>query len=258
MFDGALDRKVAIVTGAGRGIGRAIALGFANAGADVVVTSRTVAELESVAAEIEAAGRLALVAPADVSDAAAVDGVAEAAIQRFGTFDVWVNNAGVAPFLATFVDTRPDGFEKHFGINFWSAVHGTRAAARVLLPKGSGCVLNISSIDAFMIEPELTYYGTAKAAIVNLTKSTALEWAALGVRVNAIAPGWIDTPMNEAERDDPQAEAQILSAIPLGRWGRPEEIAAAAVFLCSDAASFITGEILVVDGGQTVTSARMP
>jgi NAD(P)-dependent dehydrogenase (short-subunit alcohol dehydrogenase family) len=256
MFDGALDRKVAIVTGAGRGIGRAIALAFANAGADVVVASRTVAELESVAVEIVAAGRRALVAPTDVSDAAAVDRLADAAVERFGTFDVWVNNAGVAPFLATFVDTRPDGFEKHFGINFWSAVHGSRAAARVLLPKGSGCVLNISSIDAFMVEPQLTYYGTAKAAIVNLTKSTALEWAALGVRVNAIAPGWIDTPMNEAERDDPQAEAQILSAIPLGRWGRPEEIAAAAVFLCSDAASFITGEILVVDGGQTVTSAR--
>jgi NAD(P)-dependent dehydrogenase (short-subunit alcohol dehydrogenase family) len=256
MFDGALDRKVAIVTGAGRGIGRAIALAFANAGADVVVASRTVAELESVAVEIVAAGRRALVAPTDVSDAAAVDRLADAAVERFGTFDVWVNNAGVAPFLATFVDTRPDGFEKHFGINFWSAVHGSRGGARVLLPKGSGCVLNISSIDAFMVEPQLTYYGTAKAAIVNLTKSTALEWAALGVRVNAIAPGWIDTPMNEAERDDPQAEAQILSAIPLGRWGRPEEIAAAAVFLCSDAASFITGEILVVDGGQTVTSAR--
>ena len=256
MFEGALRGKVGVVTGAGRGIGRAIALAFAHAGADVIVASRTPNELETLAAEIEAAGRGALSVPTDVADAQAVDRLAEAAVERFGTFDVWVNNAGAAPFLASFLDTRPDGFDRYFHTNFMSAVYGTRAAARVLLPKGAGSVLNIASIDAFMIEPELTYYGTAKAAVVNLTKSCALEWAARGVRVNAIAPGWIDTPMNQAERDDPETEARILAAVPMGRWGRPEEIAAAAVFLCSEAAAFITGEVLVVDGGQTITSAR--
>jgi NAD(P)-dependent dehydrogenase (short-subunit alcohol dehydrogenase family) len=258
MFEGALEGKVAVVTGAGRGIGRAIALAFARAGADVAVAARTVAELESLASEIEAEGRRALIAPTDVADARAVDGLARTTLDAFGTFDVWVNNAGVAPFLATFVDTRPEGFERYFNVNFLSAVYGTRAAARVLLPKRAGCVLNLSSIDAFMVEPDLTYYGTAKAAVTNLTKSTALEWASQGVRVNAIAPGWIDTPMNQAERDDPEAEARILADIPMGRWGRPEEIAAAAVFLCSDAASFVTGEILIVDGGQTLTSGRFP
>jgi NAD(P)-dependent dehydrogenase (short-subunit alcohol dehydrogenase family) len=258
MFEGALQDKVAVVTGAGRGIGRAIALAFARAGAGVVVAARTVPELELVASQIEAEGHRALAVPTDVADADAVDRLAQAALDAFGTFDVWVNNAGVAPFLATFVDTRPDGFERYFNINFLSAVYGTRAAARVLLAKGSGCVLNLSSIDAFMVEPDLTYYGTAKAAIVNLTKSTALEWAKQGVRVNALAPGWIDTPMNQAERDDPEAEAKILADIPMGRWGRPEEIASAAVFLCSDAASFVTGEILIVDGGQTLTSGRFP
>jgi len=258
MFEGALEDKVAVVTGAGRGIGRAIARAFADAGADVVLASRTQGELDALASEIRSAGRRALVVPTDVADAAAVDRLAAAAADGFGTFDVWVNNAGVAPFLAPFVDTRPDGFERYFNVNFLSAVYGMRAAAAVLLPKGSGSVLNLSSIDAFMVEPELTYYGTAKAAVVNLTKSCALEWAARGVRVNAIAPGWIDTPMNQAERDDPGAEARILADIPMGRWGRPEEIALAAVFLSSEAASFITGEVLIADGGQTLTSGRFP
>jgi 2-deoxy-D-gluconate 3-dehydrogenase len=258
MFEGALAGKVGVVTGAGRGIGRAIALAFAAAGADVVLASRTAGDLEAVAREIDGVGRRALAVPTDVADADAVDRLAEAAVDAFGTFDVWVNNAGVAPFLATFVDTRPDGFERYFNANFLSAVYGTRAAARVLLPKRSGTVLNLSSIDAFMVEPELTYYGTAKAAVMNLTKSCALEWAGLGVRVNAIAPGWIDTPMNRAERDDPQAEARILADIPMGRWGRPEEIASVAVFLSSDAAGFITGEVVIADGGQTLTSGRFP
>jgi NAD(P)-dependent dehydrogenase (short-subunit alcohol dehydrogenase family) len=258
MFERALDGRVGVVTGAGRGIGRAITLAFARAGADVVVASRTAAELATLATEVERIGRRALQVPTDVSDGAAVDALADAAVERFGTFDVWVNNAGVAPFLATFVDTRPAGFERYFDVNFFSAVYGTRAASRVLLPKGSGSVLNLASIDAFMVEPELTYYGTAKAAVASLTKSCALEWAARGVRVNAIAPGWIDTPMNRAERDDPEAEARILADIPMRRWGRPEEIAAAAVFLSCDAASFITGEILIADGGQTLTSGRFP
>jgi NAD(P)-dependent dehydrogenase (short-subunit alcohol dehydrogenase family) len=258
MFEGALEGLVGVVTGAGRGIGRAIALAFAEAGADVVVAARTASELESLVAEVEPTGRSALAVPTDVADSGAVDALAAAAVDRFGTFDVWVNNAGVAPFLASFVDTRPDGFERFFHANFMSAVYGTRAASRVLLPKRSGCVLNLASIDAFMVEPDLTYYGTAKSAIVSLTKSVALEWAARGVRVNAIAPGWIDTPMNQAERDDPEAEARILADIPMGRWGRPEEIAGAAVFLCSRAASFVTGEVLIIDGGQTLTSGRFP
>ena len=249
-----LDGHVAVVTGGSKGIGRQIALTFAEAGADVAIAARKPDDLERTAKEIEALGRRALAVPTDVSDPAALENLVERSVEAFGDFDIWVNNAGAAPFLSTIDSLRPEGFEKYFRINFISAFHALRLAAPVLMKKGGGCVLNVASVAAFIATPGLTYYGPAKAALVQLTKTAAVEWASSKIRVNAVAPGWIETDMNDMGRQNPDWNRQVLSQIPLGRWGKPEDVAEAALFLCSPEASWITGTTLIVDGGQTVSA----
>ena len=253
-MDMSLEGKVAVVTGGSKGIGRQIALALAGAGADVAVAARGAEDLERTAADIRATGRRALALPADLFDPAAIEGLVERSQAELGGFDIWVNNAGAAPFLSSIDAMRPEGFEKYFRLNFVSAFHALRLAGPVLMARGSGCVLNVASAAAFIASLGLSYYVPAKAALVNLTRTAALEWASSGVRVNAVAPGWIETDMNAQGRQNPDWNRQVLSSIPLGRWGKPEDVAAAALFLCSPAASWITGTVLVVDGGQTVTN----
>ena len=256
MTDLSLDGRVALVTGGSKGIGRQIALTFAEAGADVALAARGQDDLERTAKEVEAAGRRALAVPTDVSDPAAVQALVDRTVGAFGGFDILVNNAGAAPFLSALETIRPEGFEKYFRINFLSAFHVTRSAAPVLLarPSGTACVLNVASVAAYIANPGLSYYGTAKAALVNLTRTLALEWASAGIRVNAVAPGWIETDMNVVGRQNEAWDRQVLGSIPLGRWGQPRDVANAALFLCSPLASWITGTVLVVDGGQTVST----
>ncbi|HEX9313291.1 MAG TPA: SDR family oxidoreductase, partial [Actinomycetota bacterium] len=203
---------------------------------------------------VEAAGGRALPVVTDVSDPEAVQNLVDRTVEAFGTVDILVNNAGAAPFMSTVDQIRESGFEKYFRINFMGALYATKAVGQVMLPKGEGCVLNVASVAGFIASPGLSYYSTAKAALINLTKTVAREWASSGIRVNAVAPGWVETEMNEQARQFPEFFQGALASIPLGRWAKPEDIVGPVVFLCSPAAAFITGSVLVVDGGQTTTA----
>jgi NAD(P)-dependent dehydrogenase (short-subunit alcohol dehydrogenase family) len=249
-----LERQTAVITGGSRGIGRAIALAFAEAGASVALGARRQEDLERTAKDVRAGGGRALPVATDVTDPGQVQALMDRTVEAFGSIDILVNNAGAAPFTASIDQIRLEGFEKYFGVNFMSAVHCTRAVAPILLAKRSGCVLNVASVAGFVASPGLTYYASAKAAMISLTRTVAREWAASGIRVNALAPGWILTGMNEGARQVQEFDRNVLASIPLGRWGTPEEVAAAALFLCSPAASFITGAVLIADGGQTTSN----
>ena len=204
----------------------------------MALAARGEEDLARAAKEVEAAGGEALPVATDVTDQAQVQALVDRTVKRFGTVDILVNNAGAAPFFSTLDQIRMEGFEKYFRVNFNSAVLCTKAVAPVLLAKREGCVLNVASVAAFVASPGLTYYASAKAALINFTRTVAQEWAASGIRVNALAPGWVETELNEpARRQIPDFNQRVLASIPLGRWGKPEDAAGAALFLCSPAAS---------------------
>jgi 2-deoxy-D-gluconate 3-dehydrogenase len=243
-----LTGRRALVTGASRGIGREIALAYARAGADVAVLARNAELLEGVAGEVRALGRRAVVATADVLDADATRAATAEAIEALGGLDILVNNAGGNSFSTPVASMRMSGWEKTMRLNLDSIVHITQVSLPAL-GEGGGSIINVSSVAGLRGAPTMAHYGAAKAALISLTQSLAVETAWMGVRVNALVPGWIETDLTDFLRASDDAERAALNRVPMQRWGRVEEIAEPAVFLASDAASFMTGQVLVVDGG---------
>jgi NAD(P)-dependent dehydrogenase (short-subunit alcohol dehydrogenase family) len=241
--------RTALVTGSSRGIGRAIAVAFARAGADVAVNARTEEALAGVREAVEAHGRKAIAVPADVTDADAVRRMVDDAIGGLGKLDIVVNNAGGNTLAVPLVQTRFTGWQKVQRFNLDSVVHVLQAVGPHLDEQGRGSVINVTSIAGLSSIPHMSAYGAAKAAVISLTKAIALEWAGSEIRVNALCPGWTATDLTAFLRESDRREEKVLRDVPMRRWGRPEEIANAAVFLASDASSYVTGQVLVVDGG---------
>jgi 2-deoxy-D-gluconate 3-dehydrogenase len=246
-----LTGRTALVTGASRGIGRALALGLAAAGADVALSARDVEALESVAKEAQALGRKAIVLPADVTDPDACHQLVADAVAGLGQLDVLVNNAGGSSYMGAFTDLRFSGWEKTMRLNVDSLVHLCQAAGRHMLERGSGSIINVASVAGLSATPLLAAYGASKAAVISLTKTLAHEWGTSGVRVNALCPGWTMTDLNRNLWDTADKGLAFVSNQPLKRWATVEEMVGPTVFLASDASSYVTGQALVVDGGQT-------
>lgn len=243
-----LTGRRALVTGASRGIGRAIALAYAEAGADVALLARNTELLEALSAEIEGLGRRAVIAVADVLDPQATRGAVAGAIDELGGLDVLVNNAGGNSFSIPVAQMRMSGWEKTMRWNVDSIVHITQEALPAL-GDGGGSIINLSSVAGLRGAPTMAHYGASKAAVISLTQSLAIETAWMGVRANALVPGWIETDLTDFLRVSDDVEQGALSRVPMQRWGLVREIAEPAVFLASDASSFMTGQVLVVDGG---------
>ena len=247
-----LTGKTAFVTGASRGIGKVIAVALAEAGADVALVARSESGLADTASDITALGRKAFVIPADVTSQPAVADAAAAAIDQLGHVDIVVNNAGGSNFMVGFRDLRLTGWDKIMRLNLDSAVYVCHAFAGHLLDRGEGSVINVASVAGVAASPLISPYGAAKAGLISLTKSLAVEWAPQSVRVNALCPGWTATDLNRNLWQDEVAGPATIATVPMQRWARPEEMAGPAVFLASAASSYMTGQVLLIDGGQTV------
>jgi NAD(P)-dependent dehydrogenase (short-subunit alcohol dehydrogenase family) len=246
---GRLDGRVAIITGAGRGIGRGIVLGYAREGADLVLVSRSADELRVLADEVTGLGRRAVIAPGDVREPQAADNAVAQALDAFGTVDILVNGAGI-PMVSPSTELSLDDWRRALDINLTGTWLFCQAAGRVMLERKRGAIINVGSIHSFVGIPQRAAYAATKGGVLQLMRSLAMEWAPLGVRVNGIAPGWIRTPL----QDDLVAQGKmqrepIIARTPIRRMGEVADIVGPAIFLASDEASFVVGEMMAVDGG---------
>lgn len=245
------DRRVALITGASRGIGEETAVALARDGYDVALAARSVDALQETAARCRAHDVRALVIPTDVLQESQVRNMVTKATSDLGRLDVLVNNAGGSGFMAPINDTRPEGFDKVMKLNLTSIFWTLQEAGRTMAAGDGGAVISIASVAGVGASPGLAPYGAAKAALISLTKTAAAEWGGAGVRVNAVAPGWIKTELNEFMWSDPDTERSMVARAALGRWGEAAEIAEVVAFLAAPAASYLTGQTIVVDGGLT-------
>lgn len=243
-----LKGKVAVVIGGTSGIGRAIAHGLAQAGADVVPTSRRADQVETSAAEIEGLGRRSLRVTSDVCDRSSIQHVLDETVNAFAKVDILVNSAGRTKRAPT-IDFSDDDWNLILDTNLTGTLRACQVFGRHMIERQYGRIINIASLSSFVALYEVAAYSASKAAVASLTKSLAIEWAPHGVCVNAIAPGVFRTALNQKLLDESDRGREFLLRTPMRRFGKVEELAGAAVFLASDAASFVTGEILTVDGG---------
>jgi len=243
-----LNGRVAVVIGGTSGIGRAIAHGFAEAGADVIPTSRRMEKVEAAASEIEGRGRRTLRVMSDVSNRASLEQLLDSSLEAFGKVDILVNSAGRTKRTPT-VDLSEHDWDEVLDTNLSGTLRACQVFGRHMLERKYGRIINIASIASLVALQEVAAYSASKAAVVSLTKSLAIEWAPYGVCVNAIAPGVFPTELNRKLLDQTERGREFLLRTPMKRFGKVEELAGAAIFLASDSASFVTGAVLVVDGG---------
>jgi NAD(P)-dependent dehydrogenase (short-subunit alcohol dehydrogenase family) len=243
-----LDGRVAVVNGASRGIGKAIALGLARAGADVAVAARTIDALSNTAREIEAHGRQALVVPTDMRESTQAEQMIATAVGEFGRIDILVNAAGAALRQPAEAVSEAD-FDAIYASNIKGITFACAAAGRHFLAQESGRIINIASLASLIGVPGRALYGSTKGAVAQLTKTLAVEWGPHNICVNAIAPGWIATDFTRPVLAQPAVVERILTRTPLRRIGQPDDLAGLAVFLASPASAFITGQLICVDGG---------
>ena len=246
------------MTGASRGIGRAIALAYADAGADIALLARSGAELEALADEIREMGRAAVALPCDVTKPDQISASVNRALEGLGKIDILVNNAGGPLFNAPFLEIRPEGWRRVIDLNLFSVVWFCQAVGAHMVERGRGSIINIDSIGGSHPAPLVGPYCAAKAAVVNLTQMLAQEWGSAGVRVNAASPGWIRTDINRAVFEREDVAEMVARRIPLRRWGDPEDIVGVALWLASDASAYVTGAQIPIDGGVGVVAPQAP